>query len=335
MEERIYDTIIIGGGPAGLSAAIYAQRAELDYVLIEKAYVSGGQIINTSEVDNYPGLYHINGFELGNKFYEHAKALGAEIVVGEVSSIDPGNGIGENVYEEDNLGVTITLSEEERQDVNGNMIKKVILSDGRVYNTRTIIWAAGATHSKLGLAEESNYVGRGVSYCATCDGAFFKGKEVAVVGGGDVALVDALFLSRMCSKVYLIHRRDEFRGAKSLVTSLRNLPNVEFLTPCEVTGIFGDEGVEGITVVNKSTGDESIVIVSGLFVCVGMKPETKILEGIVKLDEKGYIVAGENTRTSVKGIFAAGDVRTKELRQVLTAAADGAIAATKVAEMLY
>ena len=273
--DKIHDLIIIGSGPAGLSAAVYAQRAELDTVVIERNMMSGGQILNTYEVDNYPGLPGISGFDLGMKLREHADKLGAE-------------------FEED----TVTA--------------------------RAVIIATGAHHRKLGAKGEEILTGAGVSYCATCDGAFFKGKTTAVIGGGDVAIEDAIFLARMCSKVYLIHRRDELRGAKSLQNRLMSLDNVEVIWDTVVEEIVGSDKVEALKLNNKKTGEKSELKVDGVFVAVGIEPDSGQYAGQVETDNQGYIIAGEDGRTSVDGVFAAGDVRTKALRQIITAAADGA-----------
>lgn len=290
----IYDVIIIGSGPAGLSAAIYAQRAKLKSLVIEKEALSGGQIINTTDVDNYPGMAGVSGFELGMKFREHAEQLGAQFTNAQV------------------------LRLEEAYDY-----KKIVTNDVE-YLTKTVIIATGATHRKLNIPGETELTGMGVSYCATCDGAFFKNRTTAVVGGGDVALEDALFLARICKKVYLIHRREEFRGAKILQEQVRETENIEILYNSQIQSIHGEDQVEEIAVYNKETGSEENIDVDGVFIAVGIVPNTQVFEGFVKLDEQGYIVAGEEGITDVAGVFAAGDVRTKALRQVITAASDGA-----------
>lgn len=300
----MYDLIIIGSGPAGLSAAIYGQRAGLKMLIIEKSPMSGGQVLNTYEVDNYPGLPGINGFDLGMKFREHAEKLGAVFSVEEVLKIENDGG------------------------------SKQIITDQNRYETKTVIIATGAYHAKLGADGEERLNGMGVSYCATCDGAFFKNKTVAVVGGGDVAVEDAIFLARGCEKVYLIHRRDELRAARILQEALFKLPNVEILWDTVVEQIQGEEQVEGIRIKNKKTGKEDSLLLSGVFVAVGIIPDTKAFESLVQTDEKGYIIAGEEGITSTAGIFAAGDVRKKTLRQIITAAADGANAVTSVQEYL-
>ena len=301
----MYDLIIAGAGPAGLAAAIYAARAELKFIVLEKEIMSGGQIINTYEVDNYPGLFHMGGFDLAMKFREHADALGATFVTGEVEKIE-----------------TIPQG------------KKVICKDGTVYETKTVILSGGAKHRKLEVPGEEKLAGSGVSYCATCDGAFFRGKEVAVVGGGDVAVEDALFLARLCKKVYVIHRRDTFRAAKTLVTRLTEAENVEIIYDSVVNEIQGNFKVEALEVENKKTKEKRTITLDGVFIAVGMLPETKAYEGLVDLDGAGYIVADETGITSDPAVFAAGDIRTKALRQVVTAASDGANAVQSVERFL-
>ncbi len=301
----MYDMIIIGSGPAGLAAAIYGQRAKLSVLVIEKQPMSGGQIINTPDVDNYPGMQGVGGFELASKFRAHADAMGAEIVTGEVISVE----------------------------LSGD-VKKVI-TDAAAYEGKTVVIATGATHRKLDVPGETQLAGAGVSYCATCDGAFFRGKEVAVIGGGDVALEDALFLSRISSKVYLIHRRDELRGAKSLQEKVFRTENIKPVWNTVVEAIEGEEAVEGLVLRQTQTGEKSSLPVQGVFVAVGIQPNTKLFDGLVALDDGGYIRAGEDGVTTVPGVFAAGDVRTKMLRQVITAAADGANAVTSAEHYLY
>lgn len=301
----MYDLIIVGAGPAGLAAAIYAARAELKFIVLEKEIMSGGQIINTYEVDNYPGIYHIGGFDLAMKFREHADALGASFVTGEVKQIE--------------------------ECSNG---KRIICQDGTEYEAKTVILSGGAKHRKLEVPGEDKLAGSGVSYCATCDGAFFRGKEVAVVGGGDVAVEDALFLARICKKVYVIHRRDNFRAAKTLVSRLTSTDNVEIIYDSVVKEIQGNFKVESLLLENKKTQEQQEIALDGVFIAVGMLPETKLYEGLVELDNAGYIVAEETGVTSVPGIFAAGDIRTKALRQVVTAASDGANAVQSVEHYL-
>ena len=296
----MFDVVIIGSGPAGLTAAIYGRRAGLSVLVLEKAPMSGGQLINTYEVDNYPGLQGMSGFDMGMKFREHAESMEAEFAEGEV--------------------LEIRLHGETKEVVTKN----------HVYEARAIIIAAGATHSRLDVPGEEELRGRGVSYCATCDGAFFRDKITAVAGGGDVAVEDAIFLSRYCKKVYLIHRRDQLRAAEMLQQKLFALSNVEILWDSTVEKISGLEQVEHISIRNKQTGEESELKVDGVFIAVGIRPQSESYTSLVEMDEMGYLVAGEDCRTNVEGIFAAGDIRTKDLRQVVTAVADGANAVNSV-----
>lgn len=304
IEIMIYDVIIIGSGPAGLSAAIYAQRARLKCLVIEKEVLSGGQIINTTDVDNYPGMPGVSGFELGMKFREHAEKLGTEFVNARV------------------------------QRVEESYNYKKIITDTVEYLAKTVILATGAAHRKLQVPGEEELTGMGVSYCATCDGAFFKNRITAVVGGGDVALEDALFLSRICEKVYLIHRREEFRGARVLQEQVFERENIELLTNSQITEIQGEEQVESIVVHHNKEEKSQVLAVNGVFVAVGIVPNTEIFQDFIALDEQGYITAGEDGVTSAEGVFAAGDVRTKPLRQVVTAAADGANCITSAEKYL-
>lgn len=290
----MYDIIIIGSGPAGLSAAIYAQRACLDAIVIEKNGISGGQVLNTWEVDNYPGFPGVTGFELSRQFREHANKLGARVVQDEVVQVE----------------------------LSGN-VKKVVCEE-ETYEARCVILASGAHHRTLEVPGEEELRGAGVSYCATCDGAFFRGRTVAVVGGGDAALEDAIFLARMCEKVYIVHRRDKLRGAKRLQERLQALENIEFVWNSETVAIEGDAQVEALRLRQTKTGEERRLDVEGVFIAVGIAPESELYAGQLELDEQGYIRADESGQTSVPGVFAAGDVRTKALRQILTAASDGA-----------
>lgn len=290
----MYDIIIIGSGPAGLSAAIYAQRACLDTIVIEKNGISGGQVLNTWEVDNYPGFPGVTGFELSRQFREHANKLGARVVQDEVVQVE----------------------------LSGN-VKKVVCEE-ETYEARCVILASGAHHRTLEVPGEEELRGAGVSYCATCDGAFFRGRTVAVVGGGDAALEDAIFLARMCEKVYIVHRRDKLRGAKRLQERLQALENIEFVWNSETVAIEGNAQVEALRLRQTKTGEEKRLEVDGVFIAVGIAPESELYAGQLELDEQGYIRADESGQTSVPGVFAAGDVRTKALRQILTAASDGA-----------
>lgn len=291
--DEIYDLLIIGSGPAGLAAAIYAQRARLHAAVIEKLPASGGQVLNTIDVDNYPGMPGVGGYELGMKFREHADHLGAVFLDDEIKAV------------------------KDQKD------RKLLTGEKGTYVAKTVLIATGAMHRELGVPGEEALKGRGVSYCATCDGAFFRNKTVAVVGGGDVALEDGIFLSRMCKKVYLIHRRDRLRGAKSLQETFLSRDNTEVLWDTVVEEIQGEDRVENIRLKDVKTGQASDLPVQGVFIAVGIAPQSEAFAGLVEM-EGGYIRAGEDCVTSVPGIFAAGDVRTTPLRQVLTAAADGA-----------
>ena len=301
----MHDLIIIGAGPAGLSAAIYAARAELDYVLIEENFVNGGQIIDTYEIDNYPGLPGISGMELAEKMAEHAEKLGAEVVNAAVEGLE----------------------------LDGP-VKKVMTDEG-TFEAKAVIIASGAAHSHLGVPGEEELSGRGVSYCATCDGAFYRGKTTVVVGGGDVAVEDAIFLARGCEKVYVVHRRDELRAVKTLQTALFALPNVEMVWDSNLKSInegTAENGTAGkvtsVTVVNKYDQSERVIDTDGVFIAVGITPRSGFVGTGIETNAGGYIVAGENCETNIPGVFAAGDVRAKQLRQVVTAVADGANAVT-------
>ena len=299
------DTLIIGSGPAGLTAAIYAKRAGLSLSVIEKNAVSGGQILNTWEVDNYPGLPGINGFDLGMKFREHADKLSIDFIEGEAVSLTPGTG---------SHRVRTDSSEE--------------------YEARTVIIASGAVHAALGVTGEDKFNGKGVSYCATCDGGFFSGKDAVVVGGGDVAVEDAIYLSRICGNVSLIHRRDELRASNILKEELLNTSNIKVQWNSIVKEIRGDAAVSSVVLENVVTKELTELDTSAVFIAVGIRPDTAIVRDIVSCDDGGYIIAGEDCATSVPGIFAAGDARKKRLRQVITAAADGANAATSAADYI-
>lgn len=293
----MYDLIIIGSGPAGLSAAVYGKRAGLNLLVLESAPMSGGQVLNTYEVDNYLGMPGMNGFDMGMQFRAHADKLGVEFKEAEVKNVRP-----------------------------GGQLMTVVTTDGEL-EARTVIFATGAVHAHLNVPGEEELSGMGVSYCATCDGAFFKDRKVAVVGGGDVALEDAIYLARTCEKVYLIHRRDEFRGAAVLQEELKRLPNVEILYSHTVEEIQGENAVENLRIKDLKTGGLSDLNVAGVFIAVGIHPNTEPVRECLKLDESGYIQAGEDCATEVPGLFAAGDVRKKPIRQIITAVADGANAA--------
>lgn len=294
----MYDLVIIGSGPAGMAAAIYAKRACLNTLVLERTGFGGGQVLNTYEVDNYPGLPGISGFELAQKMSEHAAKLKAETVEDDVT------------------------------EIRAEGDKYCIVGENKTYETKGIIIATGAKHAHLNVPGEEELAGMGVSYCATCDGAFFTGRDVVVVGGGDVAVEDAIFLARNCRKVYLVHRRDELRAAKTLQEAVKACDNVEILWNTTVEAINGEEAVETVTIRNKLTGETGLLAVSGVFVAVGILPNSEAFEGFVAKDAGGYIVAGEECRTDKPFVYAVGDVRTKPLRQVVTAVADGANAVT-------
>lgn len=294
------DVLVIGSGPAGLSAAVYAKRANLNVIVAEKEYCGTGQIAESNQVDNYLGFAGMNGFELGEKFREHAVSIGVDFKNGEA----------------------------EKFESTGD-IWKVTFKDGEVVETKAVIYAAGAIHRHLGVMGEKEFAGKGVSYCATCDGAFFKGKVTAVIGGGDTALDDALYLSDISSKVYLVHRRNEFRGSAKTVEKLKEKENVEFVLEAKPALIIGADTVNKLQLEDGRSLD-----VDGVFVAVGMLPMTAPVKGVTELDANGYIVADETGKTSAKGFFVAGDVRTKTLRQVVTAVSDGANAATSAEQYI-
>lgn len=289
----MYDILIIGSGAAGLSAAVYASREMLKFAVIEKIFMGTGQIAESEQVDNYPGLYALSGYEIGEKLREHAVALGTEFINGDVAGIIP----VENYYQ-------------------------LKLTNGKTFDTKTIVFAAGAAHRKLGIKGEDEFTGRGVAYCAVCDAAFYRDKNVAVVGGGDSALGEAMLLSKFAQKVYLIHRSESFKANKLIQKRIKNVPNVEIILNTQVLEIIGDKKVEKIKISQENSEKE--ISLDGVFVAIGSKPNSELLANLVELDKGGYVVADEDGVTSAKGIFAAGDVRTKKLRQVITAASDGA-----------
>ena len=292
----MYDIIVVGAGPAGLTAAIYARRAAKS-VLVLEANSFGGQIINTPDIENYPAAMHISGFDFANNIYNQAVELGAEIKFEKVVSISDG----------------------EEKTVNTRKNK---------YTCKALILATGSENRKLGVEGEDELVGRGISYCATCDGNFYRGKIACVVGGGNTAIEDALYLSDIAKKVYLIHRRDEFRGEEASVARLKQRENVEFVLNSNVTKLNAEGKLESIEVTDKN-GLVRTIETDGLFVAVGRIPENQNFAGVIDLDSSGYIIAGEDCRTNVPGIFVAGDNRVKNVRQLVTATADGAVAATE------
>ena len=296
MERKIYDVIVIGGGPAGYTAALYATRAGMSVLVLEK-FSAGGQMTETMAIDNYPGFDEgIDGFTLGDRMRRGAERFGAITEQTEVLSAD-------------------LLSSPKR-----------ITTDSGERFGRTVVIATGAVHRHLGLADEEELVGRGVAYCAVCDGMFYRRKTVAVVGGGNSAAADALFLSGICKKVYVIHRRDSLRATKIYHEPLMKAENVEFLWDRRVAEILHGDRVNGVTVENVKTGEREELAVDGLFVSIGRAPATSLFADQLVLDDSGYIVADESTRTNIAGVFAVGDVRTKAVRQIVTAAADGAVA---------
>jgi thioredoxin reductase (NADPH) len=304
MTEKTYDVIIIGGGPAGLTAGIYASRSKLKTLLIEKMGC-GGQSAITDWIENYPGFPEgINGFELSSKFEEQARKFGLEITSDEVTDIE--------ICKDKPLKTVKTASSS--------------------YNTMSVIVSSGANHKKLDVPGENEFLGKGVSYCATCDGPFFRDKEVCVVGGGNSAVQEAVYLTRFAKKVTLIHRRDRLRAAKILQERAKDNPKVELLLNTVIEKIGGKDKVENITVKNVSTNDASILNTAALFIFVGLVPNTGFLKDIVRLNEKGYIITDLEMKTSREGIFACGDVREKALRQVATAAGDGATSAYSAQE---
>lgn len=297
----MYDIIIIGAGPAGLAAAVYGQRAEKKTLLIdEKGY--GGQIINTPEIENYPAIQKISGFDFANNLYQQASDLGAELTF------------------EKAVGI------ESKSDI------KIVKTEGGAYEAKAVIIATGAKNRPLGLDREEELTGRGVAYCATCDGAFYRGKTVAVIGGGNTALEDAEVLSGLANKVYLIHRRDAFRGEEANVKRIQAKENVEILLNKIPTELLGEDKISGLEIQDKLTGEKTILTLDGVFVAIGQMPDNAAFAELISLDDKGYVTAGEDCLTKSDGIFVAGDCRTKKVRQLATAVADGAVAALAAVE---
>ena len=299
----MYDIVIVGAGTAGMSAAIYGVRSGKKVLLLEEKNY-GGQIVNTPEVENYPGIIKTSGFEFATNLFNQAKSLGAEIKYEKALKIED----------------------------NGTL--KTIVTNKNTYEAKTVIIATGAKNRQLRLENEKKLIGSGVSYCATCDGMFFRGRDVAVVGGGNTALEDAMFLSNYRNKVYIIHRRDKLRGEEKIAKAISEKDNIEMVWNSNVIKILGDNQVEGITVKNSVDGSEKNIKVSGLFIAVGQEPDNYDFQSVIKLDEKGYVIAGEDCRTETNGIFTAGDCRTKSVRQLTTAASDGAVAAIGACEYI-
>lgn len=302
--NRIYDVVIIGGGPGGYTAALYAARAGLSTVVLEKLS-AGGQMALTSQIDNYPGIPEtIDGFTLGQQMQAGAERFGAITEYAEVTALD----LAAN--------------------------PKVIQSSEGTFYGKTVILATGASPRNLGLPKEMELIGRGVNYCAACDGMFYRGKTVVVVGGGNTAAADAMMLSRLCEKVIVVHRRDTLRATKIYHEPLMNAPNVEFRWNSAVTELLHGEKLTGIRVKNLQTGEEITIDCDGIFVSIGRQPATELAAGQLTLDPGGYVIAGESTETNIPGVFAVGDIRTKALRQIVTAVADGAAAAHAAEEYL-
>ena len=289
-----YDMIIVGAGTAGLTAGIYALRSGIKPLILE-CEVMGGQITLSPCVENYPGIAKISGMEFADGLMAQLSDLGSEVTYGKVTS--------------------------SRKTENGFEVRT---EDGEIYEGKILVIASGAAHRHLGIAREEDLIGKGVSYCAVCDGPFFRGKTDAVVGGGSAALQDALYLAGICSKVYLIHRRDTFRAEKSLVNQVANTANIECIMESRVTALVGEHKLEALEVTNAA-GDKQTLEIDGLFVAIGMEPHNEAFEELVELDDAGYIIAGEDCKTKTPGVYAAGDCRTKAVRQLTTAAADGTV----------
>lgn len=299
----MYDVVIIGAGTAGLTSSIYSNRGGLSTLIIENN-MYGGQIVTSHRIENYPSLANISGFEFVQNLYEQAVSLGA------------------------------ILSYENITNFNFNSKVKTITTDKNTYETKSVIIATGSVYRKINCQNEAEFDGKGVSYCATCDGAFYKNKEVCILGGGNTALDEAMFLSHICKKVYLIHRRDVFRADKKTIDNVKSTKNIEILTNYTAQSVDGEKLVSSITL--KSTVDESIkkIDISGVFVAIGRIPQTDIFKDVIDLDQSGYIISDESCKTKIPGIFVAGDVRTKSLRQLVTATSDGAVAATNAIEYI-
>ena len=301
MENNSYDVVIIGGGPGGYAAALYAARAGLSALVLEK-FSPGGQMATTDVVENYPGFADgVNGFELGMQMKQGAERFGVKTKLSEVKSVELA------------------------------LVPKVIRTAKETFEAKTVVLAMGAFPRELGLPNERELRGRGVSYCATCDGMFYKGKTVVIVGGGNTAVADAIFLAKICEKVYVVHRRDELRASKTYMEALEKAENMEFVWSAEVVEIEAGELVTGVKVKSRKDDKVTEIPCDGVFVAVGNVPNTELLKGQVDLDEAGYVLADETTQTNLPGVFAVGDLRKKPLRQIVTAVADGAVA-SKFAE---
>lgn len=302
-DNKMWDIIVVGAGTAGLTAAIYGQRAGKQVLLLESG-IYGGQIVNAPEIENYPGIATVSGYQFAMNLYEQATGLGAVLENGKVIGI---------------------------QEKASNWMVQTEVAD---YVGKTVILATGAKHRRLGLKQEAELTGKGISYCATCDGAFYRGKTVAVIGGGNTALGDTEYLSNLCETVYLIHRREEFRGTTEAVERLKKRDNVRILLNTVVEELIGSEGLETMRILDKGTGNGQQLKVDAAFVAIGQEPDNQAFASLVELDESGYIRAGEDCKTQATGVFAAGDCRTKQVRQLTTAAADGAVAAIAAVEYI-
>lgn len=299
----MYDIVIIGAGPAGLTAAVYGGRAEKSVLVLEKE-TFGGQVTHSPKIENYPGTLQMSGNEFAEKLIEQALSLGAEIELDEVTGIE-----------------------------NEGKIKKVI-GENATYEAKSVIVATGSKHRKLGAADEEKFVGTGISYCAVCDGAFYKDKEVAVIGGGNTALQEAVMLSELCKKVTLVQNLSFFTGEKKLLNQLEKKDNVEFITSSVVCGLEGEDTLSAIKIKNTETNEETTLSVNGIFVAIGQAPENEPFRSVASLDEYGYIISGEECESGTQGIFVAGDCRTKRVRQIATAVSDGAVAAVNACRYL-
>ena len=292
----MYDIVIIGAGPAGLTAAVYGGRAEKSVLVLEKE-TFGGQVTHSPKIENYPGTLQMSGNEFAEKLVEQALSLGAEIELDEVTAVET-----------------------------DGKIKKVI-GENATYEAKSVIVATGSKHRKLGVADEEKFVGAGISYCAVCDGAFYKDKEVAVIGGGNTALQEAVMLSELCKKVTLVQNLSFFTGEKKLLNQLEKKDNVEFITSSVVCGLEGEDTLSAVKIKNTETNEEKTIFVDGIFVAIGQVPENEPFRSVASLDEQGYIVSGEECESGTQGVFVAGDCRTKLVRQIATAVSDGAVAA--------
>lgn len=297
---KIHDIVIIGAGPAGLTGGIYASRAQLDYILLEKTF-AGGQMLKTYDIENYTGYNSISGLDLAQKMQEHLAYLGGQITNADVEAVK---------VREDGI--------------------KEVVTDSGIYLTQNVVVATGATQRNLGVPGEEEFSGRGVSYCATCDGAFYKDLTTIVIGGGDVAVEDAIYLSRICKKVYIAHRRDEFRAVKNLQTKLFAIPNIEVLWFTEAEEIKGENFVTSISLIQNQTKEKTELAVDGVFIAVGSTPNTQFLGDLVEKDAQGSIITNEKCQTSVEGIYAAGDIRSNSVRQIMAACSDAIVSVMEI-----